>query len=507
MGQIVFINPFSNVEVTGGIKTTYNHADLLRQMGFNVTVFQPDGPPNWCSPRLQTLTSTTLAVTADDVLVFPETLHGPIAQLAQMQTQARKVMFCQNQFYMFSFNITAENYAKLGFTDFIVPGEICKRALESVQKVQNISVVPLSIDPEFFPRGKSMRIVTVPRKYKPHDGLPGHAPLLQTMLGLKYPHFGSTPWELIEGKTSADVAESLGRSTIFLSLCNMEACPLTPLEAMASGCIVVGYHGIGGLEYATSQNGFWYSPEQLDEVTDTLASVIEGLNSNDPKLREIQANGLATAARFNERRTKEALLRVYGRFASPLQTHSPSTVYQTLDDTLVQYKEALARDPDNIGCLRNLGGALIDLERFEEALCIYDKLLSMRPNDFDALTMRGLILERLERSEEALASYDDAAALAPDAREVHYNRGNVLADLSRFEDALASYDKALKIEKEAPTILNNRGLVLEELGRLSEALTSYEAALKIKPNYSAAISNRELLLKRLRLNSKKRRQK
>ena len=97
----------------------------------------------------------------------------------------------------------------------------------------------------------------------------------------------------------------------------MEACPLVPLEAMASGCIVVGYTGYGGLEYASSQNGFWFSPEQLEEVVDTIATVIEGLSRGDQRLIQIAGSGIATAARFSKQHTKEALKQVYSLFAKP----------------------------------------------------------------------------------------------------------------------------------------------------------------------------------------------
>ena len=312
MGQIIFINPFKKTEITGGIKTTYNHAALLRELGFDATVFQPDGPPTWLGPRFQALTSATFEATERDILVLPETLNGLVAQIAQTPTPARKVMFCQNHYYLFYFNITAERYIKLGFTDFLVPSVICKRALESVQKLTNVSVVPPFIDTEFFPREKGMSIATVPRKHAEHAGLPAHAPLLRNMLGLKYPHLSSIPWQFIENMTSLEIAEIMGCATVFLSLANMEALGLAALEAMASGCIVVGYRGIGGLEYATPENGFWFSPEQLEDIVDALAAVIEGLGRNDAKLLAMQKAGIATAARFSADETKRSLEKVYG---------------------------------------------------------------------------------------------------------------------------------------------------------------------------------------------------
>jgi glycosyltransferase involved in cell wall biosynthesis len=93
---------------------------------------------------------------------------------------------------------------------------------------------------------------------------------------------------------------------------------------MASGCIVVGYTGYGGLEYANSQNGFWFSPEQLEEVVDTIATVIEGLARGDRRLMHIREAGMATAARFSRQRTKEALKEVYSSFAKPARSGGSS---------------------------------------------------------------------------------------------------------------------------------------------------------------------------------------
>jgi glycosyltransferase involved in cell wall biosynthesis len=58
-------------------------------------------------------------------------------------------------------------------------------------------------------------------------------------------------WEVIsiDGLPEHEVAERLRSCAVFLSFGHPEGCPLPPLEAMASGCVVVGYHGRGGREY------------------------------------------------------------------------------------------------------------------------------------------------------------------------------------------------------------------------------------------------------------------
>ena len=57
MGRVIFINPFASTRISGGIKSTYQHAELLTELGYTVVVFQPAGPPTWCSPHLRALVS------------------------------------------------------------------------------------------------------------------------------------------------------------------------------------------------------------------------------------------------------------------------------------------------------------------------------------------------------------------------------------------------------------------------------------------------------------------
>ena len=47
MGRIIFMTPFSRMEITGGIKTNYQHVELLAELGFDACIYQPDGQPKW----------------------------------------------------------------------------------------------------------------------------------------------------------------------------------------------------------------------------------------------------------------------------------------------------------------------------------------------------------------------------------------------------------------------------------------------------------------------------
>ncbi|HEY4264200.1 MAG TPA: glycosyltransferase [Micropepsaceae bacterium] len=303
MARIIFLLPFAKHEITGGIKTTYRHAELLAELGFDAFVYQPGGPPAWFETRAKLLTQ--LVPDPGDILVFPESLNGPLMDM--MRLEARKVLFCQAHYYTLFNAVAPETYRDLGFERAACQSTIAKGFLERVLGLSNIAVLPCFIDGELFlPRAKSMQIAAIPKK------LPREAAAIQKIFHLKYPGLAATRWEIIEGRSERETAEIFGRSAIVLSLPFLESFGLVPLEAMASGAIVVGFTGYGAQEYANSQNGFWFPPDHLEEVADALAQVITGLQTNDPQISKIRETGFATAAVYSKDQTRAALKSFYG---------------------------------------------------------------------------------------------------------------------------------------------------------------------------------------------------
>ena len=310
MGRVVFLNPFAKTEISGGIKTAYRHAELLTEMGFDACVYQPEGPPGWFETRAKVLKSLTQPAPSD-VLVFPEAINGPLVELARARTPAKKVLYCQAQYYLLFNAIPPEDYRTLGFDRVACQSEIAKGFLERVLHFENVAVIPCAIDPTLFrPREKSMQIAAITKK------LPREAAAIHSVFRLKYPELRSVPWAILENASEREIAETFGRSSIVLSLPFLESFGLVPLEAMASGAIVVGFHGHGALEYATSDNGCWFPSDHIEETADALAQIIRALQSNDAAILKMRDAGFATAARYSKDAAREALHAFYGPMVS-----------------------------------------------------------------------------------------------------------------------------------------------------------------------------------------------
>jgi glycosyltransferase involved in cell wall biosynthesis len=92
---------------------------------------------------------------------------------------------------------------------------------------------------------------------------PYEAGFIQYVFNRCYPELDGVEWIAIDGQPHSEAMRRLGRTALFLSLAHREGFGLTPIEAMSLRTLVVGFHGGGGLEYATSRNGYWLNEGEL----------------------------------------------------------------------------------------------------------------------------------------------------------------------------------------------------------------------------------------------------
>ncbi|MDA1090884.1 MAG: tetratricopeptide repeat protein [Proteobacteria bacterium] len=151
--------------------------------------------------------------------------------------------------------------------------------------------------------------------------------------------------------------------------------------------------------------------------------------------------------------------------------------------------KAIAIKPDVAEAHTNLGNALQDLGRWDDAAASYRRALALKPDYVDALNNLGITLKEQGEPDEAAACYRRAIALKPESAELHSNLGNALKDLRQTGDAIACFRQAIALKPDFAEAHNVLGIALKNSGQTEDAVASYRRALAIKPDYAEAHYN------------------
>jgi hypothetical protein len=298
----------SGEHVAGGQLVNLAHVTTLRALGHDARLLivrppaeegQPVSfPPGVEPPPWQAATDD---LTADDVVVVGE-MFGPGAR-AVANTAARKVIHNQNPHYTFQFFQDAPQIQGWGARHVICASGFTRDRVVEAGWRGPTSVVRPFVDPLFqgdpdTPRAKW--VAFMPRKRRIE------ARLLRGMLWSRRPDLQAIPWIQLANVSRAECAATLKLAAVFLSLSYQEGLGLPPLEAMAGGALVVGFHGEGGREYATPQNGDWFDEGRYVEIVDTLAARLDAVAAGET-FAERRAAGMSTAGAFSRARFEAEL--------------------------------------------------------------------------------------------------------------------------------------------------------------------------------------------------------
>jgi hypothetical protein len=230
---------------SGGVRTIYRCVELLNaaqhpaavlhsHTGFRCEWFEHDTPIAYPELRL----------TSDDVLVIPEQLSGKFAAVAP---GVPKVVFNQNAYRTFRFLDEKAAAALPDHPDlvaFLTVSEDNRRLLARAFPTVRVCRYHHCIDASLFHPGPSAPervITTMPRKRR-ND--------YTELLGILERRAVLSGWsiDVVEGRSEREVARAMQRSALFVSLARAEGFGLPAAEALASGCHVIGFHGMGGRE-------------------------------------------------------------------------------------------------------------------------------------------------------------------------------------------------------------------------------------------------------------------
>ena len=158
----------------------------------------------------------------------------------------------------------------------------------------------------------------------------------------------------------------------------------------------------------------------------------------------------------------------------------------TYHDLFTLYGTTIARNPGSWMPHNNLGVALVESGRVEEALPHFEQTIKLRVNYPEGENNFGDALNRLGRSLEAIPHLEHALRLQPNYAEAHNNLGVAFISTGRPADALAQFATAVRLKPGYAVGHRNLGRATAAGGQTAEAISHFARAVQLDPNYAAA---------------------
>lgn len=270
---------------TGGVKMLYRHVDVLNRNGWPASVIHqtPGFRCTWFENDTRICYTPQISLSATDYLVVPE-IYGPV--IASIQPGIRKVIFNQGCYLTFhGYSVAKKDdvppYRHPDVIAALVVSEDSREYLRYVFPGLRVGRIHYGIDSSLFHHH--------PHKRRQMAFMPGRGSgdARQVINALNYRGaLGGFDLAPIEDRNEHETASILKQSLIFLSFSRAEGFGLPPAEAMACGCIVVGFHGMGGKEFFKPGHCYPVPQGDIMAFVRTVEQVIDTAERNPDLLAE-----------------------------------------------------------------------------------------------------------------------------------------------------------------------------------------------------------------------------
>ncbi len=163
------------------------------------------------------------------------------------------------------------------------------------------------------------------------------------------------------------------------------------------------------------------------------------------------------------------------------------------DEAAAVYQEILRLDPSNPYAHYNVGNLLAARGAGDEAAAHFRQAISIKADYAEAYANLGVLLFESGDPAGALTCFETVARISPGRSSSWVNLGSARAALGNLDGAGEAYRRAVSLDPGNPEALNGWGNVLSAGGRTREAAEAYRQALSADPSHARARRNLQRL--------------
>jgi len=298
MSRILYFCP-DFPQPSGGIKTLYRHVQRLVEQGFDAWIVHQKRPfrvtwHGYAAPTMWLLERPQFR--PQDILVIPEVMPQIMQQTARFAGERIVIALSWSPTY---WNLPAgQDWRTFGIERVITKSPLIQEYLRWSMEIE-ATLISEYVDGDryrYTPEAKRPKVCYLTRKER-------SAAWLQSVLCAKGRPFNEFEWMPLRELSEDEYARQLREATVYVSTNMQEGMNTSILEAMACGCLVVGYSGIGGFYMegdGEARNCVLVENGNVPALGEQLEMVLRRLSADPTAFDPVTSNGRRTASVYQD---------------------------------------------------------------------------------------------------------------------------------------------------------------------------------------------------------------
>lgn len=274
---------------SGGIKVVYDQVNILNQNGFNAHVIHSKTGfvPKWLESQYEKNEDGTfkyipilytedenVPVSMEDFFFIPEGYPQVMENMQKQKASCKKIVFCQNWFYIMNALQPGITWDKYGIRDVLVNCQAVGDYTKLLMPAMNIKKITTSIDQSLFHCEDKTKKNFVVAFQPSRDGGMKSYNAIKTFYAL-YPHLKFVNFVELKGLSIEEYAEQMRNATFYVHFDEFCGWGTAPLEAFNSKTYVAGWDGVGTIDYFSQNNGWVVRNGDILGIATAIGRMIE----------------------------------------------------------------------------------------------------------------------------------------------------------------------------------------------------------------------------------------